>query len=497
MSPDANKPLDMARVKIDPLVALSVPAVLARRRRALAFARVEGKVLVACANPEDSALLRAIQRQFREPVELLAADPQALQGALDRTYGDEGGARSSGGARRSGGMRRSGGEGEDAVSLCEDLLRAAVLRQASDVHLDPEREGVRVRFRVDGVLEDYSRLGSEVMASVLSRFKVLSDMDIAERRAPQDGRFSFEYREGKKVELRTATLPTQHGERLTLRLLALETEALTLERLGMDQAQRDEVQTQIHKPHGLFLVTGPTGSGKSTTLYAALRHLVAERPVNVITVEDPIEFDIQGVAQAEVDSGDKASFSRLLRSILRHDPDVLMIGEIRDGESADVALKAALTGHLVFSTLHTNSAPGAVTRLADLGVERFLIAATLRLALAQRLVRRLCESCRTPRALEPAEAEALGIPAGAELQVFEPKGCLYCAGRGYVGRAAVFELLPAGPELAARIVAGDDEGKLLEHMSAAGLPTLVQSARARLEAGTTSVAEALSAVTVW
>lgn len=279
----------------------------------------------------------------------------------------------------------------DAVALCDELLFAALVREASDIHIDPCPENVMVRLRVDGELEKYRTLPSTVLNGLISRFKVLSGMDIAEKRAPQDGGFTHRFgAAAMKIDIRVATLPTKHGERMTLRLLATQTETLTIERLGMMAHDQTIFEQMVSLPHGMILLTGPTGSGKTTTLYAALRKLIAAQVGNIITIEDPIEYAIPGVAQVEVDTADKVSFSRALRSVLRHDPDVVMIGEIRDFETADVAIKASLTGHLVFSTLHTNSAAGVVTRLADMGVQRYLIAATLRLAVSQRLVRKLC-----------------------------------------------------------------------------------------------------------
>ena len=476
--------LDVSQVQVDPRVALVVPAALSRRRGLLAFARIEGEVCVACANPEDVAGQRALRRHFEEPVRFLAAEPLSLEAALARTYGASN-------------TLSAEPKLDDATSLCDELLRAAILRRASDLHIDPRREGVLVRFRCDGVLEDYRTLDTSAFAGLMSRFKVLAGMDIAEKRAPQDGRFSYDYGGSHAVELRAATLPTKWGERLTLRLLALETEALTLERLGLAEEPRARVDRNLDRPHGLILVTGPTGSGKSTTLYAGLRRLIAQRPLNVITVEDPIEFDIDGVAQVEVDSGDRVGFGRALRSMLRHDPDVIMIGEIRDADSAGVAIKAALTGHLVLSTLHTNTAPGAITRLVDMGVERYLVAATLRLVVAQRLAQRLCQRCHSPRPLSAAEAALFGESSAAGATVYEAAGCLHCAGRGVSGRFGLFELLELEPEWTQRVIQGADEADLVRAMREEGVPTLSQAAFRALLAGELSFSAAARAVTTW
>ncbi|MEZ6187118.1 MAG: GspE/PulE family protein [Planctomycetota bacterium] len=487
--------LDLSQVRIDPAIALQVPASLTLRRKVLPFAQVDQRVFVACANPQDAAALRALKRHFKQlEVVVRRAEASSLQAALDRTYGD-GDTRHFARSDTTRVRLAAGAEiDDDAVSRCDELLRAAILRQASDLHIDPERDGVRVRLRVDGQLEDLPRLPLDALAGVISRFKVLSDMDIAEKRAPQDGRFTHRFGAGKVVELRTATLPTQHGERMTLRLLALQTAELTLEKLGLFPEQLALVDAHLKRPHGMFLVTGPTGSGKSTTLYAAVRRLIAMRPLNVITVEDPVEFDMQGAAQVEVDSADKVSFLRALRSILRHDPDVVMIGEVRDRETADVAIKASLTGHLVLSTLHTNSALGAITRLRDMGVEPYLLAACLRLVAAQRLVRQLCRRCAVPRALAPDEAALFGQPQRAGAEVKEPRGCLYCGGRGLVGRLGLFEVVELAGVWRERVAGGYSEPQLLDAMRADGLPTLADNALRRVLAGDTPVSEALAAV---
>jgi len=294
-----------------------------------------------------------------------------------------------------------------------------------------------------------------------------------------------------------ATLPTKYGERMTLRLLALQTEGLTLEHLGMSGGDLKVIERALAQPHGMVLVTGPTGSGKSTTLYASLRRIREQRELNIVTIEDPVEYDIVGVAQVEVDAADKVSFSKALRSVLRHDPDVVMIGEIRDRETADIAIKASLTGHLVLSTLHTNTAPSAITRLADMGVERYLIGATLRLVMAQRLVRRLCGRCRTTSTIAEQTAAALRRPGLVGNVSYEPGGCVYCASRGYTGRVGVFELLEIDEAQARRIAEGADEGELVSAMRERGAPSLADDAVEKLLTGMTSPREVLGAVSAW
>jgi type II secretory ATPase GspE/PulE/Tfp pilus assembly ATPase PilB-like protein len=322
-------------------------------------------------------------------------------------------------------------------------------------------------------------------------------MDIAERRMAQDGRFvQCLGPEQRRIHLRAATLPTTHGERLTLRLLATETEQLTLNRLGMSESALRTFASFTAQKQGMIMLSGPTGSGKSTTLYAALRHRLAHHPGRFITVEDPVEFDIVGVAQIEVDTADKVRFDTVLRNILRSDPDVIMIGEIRDYDSADVAIKAALTGHLVFSSIHTNSAAGVITRLIDMGLQPFQVAATLRLCIAQRLARRLCSKCRKPRKLAAAEAAAIGRPDSAGATVYEPGACDRCNERGYQGRIGLFELLPLDDELARRIVDGADEVQIMRYAREKKIPGLRDDAATKLLGGVTSFDE-IMAVSAW
>ena len=349
----------------------------------------------------------------------------------------------------------------DSVQLVDRILRAGLLLHASDVHLDPAADSVRVRFRIDGALEEVLRIPAAMQNAVTSRLKVLASLDIAERRAPQDGGFSWRMGgagafAASPLDVHMATLPVRHGERVTLRLLETGGKRLGIAELGMSDSDRAAFEAVLRRPHGLVLLTGPTGSGKTTTLYAAIQELMKGEPLNIITVEDPIEYEIPGVAQAEVDSADKVNFAKALKSLLRHDPDVVMIGEIRDSDSLDAAVKAALTGHLVLSTLHTNDAKSSVTRLVDMGLDPNLVPATLRLAVAQRLVRRLCPECRTK-----------GVRG------WEPKGCVACGGRGYWGRIGLFEMY--APETGLSTSIADD-------------------ARAKVEAGITSEAEILRAL---
>ena len=362
----------------------------------------------------------------------------------------------------------------DPVQLVDRILRAGLILHASDVHLDPFADSLRVRFRVDGELEEVLRIPAAMQSAVTSRLKVMASMDIAERRAPQDGGFSWRMGAigavgASPLDIRMATLPVRHGERITLRLLETGGQRLTIDDIGLSVRDRTAVDGVLARPQGLVLLTGPTGSGKTTTLYAFIRELLRGAPRNIITVEDPIEYEIPGVAQAEVDSADKVNFAKALKSILRHDPDVVMIGEIRDAESLDVAVKSALTGHLVLSTLHANSAVGAVTRLRNMGLANHLVSATLRLSIAQRLVRRLCRDCGG-------------------------KGCAACSGRGFRGRIGLFELFRPDAEAARLVADGATEAELLVAARAAGFVSLAEDARAKVASGVTTESEVLKVV---
>jgi type IV pilus assembly protein PilB len=492
--------LDMRAVKIDPVWALRIPPALALRRQVLPFACVEDRVFVACANLEDSAALEAVARFVGKEVQAELADAETLRPLIQRIFGS---LQNTAGSESRPLVRnepKNGAEADtsDIVPICDELLYAALVREASDIHLDPGPECMTVRLRVDGYLEPYRTLPMSLHASLMSRLKVLSALDIAEKRSPQDGGFTHRYGNSQQaVDIRVATLPTKYGERMTLRLLAMQTETLTVEKLGMVPRDQALFERMISLPHGMILLTGPTGSGKTTTLYSALRRLIQAQVGNIITIEDPIEYAIAGVAQVEVDSADKISFGRALRSVLRHDPDVVMIGEIRDHETADVAIKASLTGHLVLSTLHTNSAAGVVTRMQDMGVERYLIGATLRLAVTQRLVRKLCSYCREIRPLTLAEAISLGRSAEVGRSVADAVGCKYCANRGYGGRIGLFEMLPSDEELSRRIALGCSEAELIQYAREQGRGLLIDDAAEKLFSFTTSPKEVLEAVATW
>ncbi|MEM7783176.1 MAG: GspE/PulE family protein [Planctomycetota bacterium] len=484
--------LDIGEVRVDPAWALKIPASLALRRSVLPMCELDGVVHVACCDVDDQTTAQAIRKATGREVKMLETDPAELREVLTRIYG---GISMPAGVVGPGSVRRGDTDPDDAATICDEVLLAAVMRDASDIHFLPDETSFNISLRVDGKLETYRELPKELQGPVTSRIKVLSGLDIAEKRAPQDGRFNTRIGPNRrKLDLRVATLPTRYGERTTMRLLATASTSLTMEKLGMDADGVAKFRNAIGRPHGMILLTGPTGSGKSTSLFVALTELLATRGGNVITVEDPIEYEIKGASQVEVDGTDRVSFHRALRSILRHDPDVVMIGEIRDNETANIAVKASLTGHLVLSTLHTNTAVGVITRLADLGMERFLIAATVRMAIAQRLVRRLCPQCRIPKKMTVQEALSLGRRDLVGKTIYEPDGCVYCAGRGYNGRVAMFEMLAIDQKLAAMIDDGADEPELVKEIRNAGTPGLIDDAIQKLLDGVTSLPEVLTNV---
>ncbi len=469
--------INLDEVRIDPAIALRVPESLAMRRRALAFGEDDAGVYAACLDPEDAVTVEALERAVGRKVIALRAVPESLDRALGRVF-----------------IQRDTVVTDETVRLVDDIMNSALLEGASDIHIEPSADGARVRYRVDGTLEAARQIAPDSVPGLVNRLKVLSGMDIAEKRVAQDGRFTYSTGPasgGRAVDVRAAALPTKFGERVTLRLLSKQVETLTLTRLGLLPRDLATFQSAIQAPHGLILLTGPTGSGKTTSLYAALRALDLPR-LNVLTIEDPVEYDIPGVSQVEVDTGDRITFAKALRSALRHDPDVLMIGEIRDLETAEVAVRASLTGHLVVSTLHTNSAVSAVTRLADMGLPRYLIANTLRLAMAQRLVRRLCKHCVRERPLGASEAAALGDRSFQGRMVGEAVGCAFCKRSGYAGRIGLFETFAPGPEAAAAITDGMSEKELFRISGNAR--TLRDDAIEKVFARITPPTEAIEAV---
>jgi general secretion pathway protein E len=373
------------------------------------------------------------------------------------------------------------------IRMINALLTQAVRQQASDIHIEPYENYSVVRLRRDGVLVEVARPHRALHAAMASRIKIMASLDIAEKRLPQDGRIGVRLA-GRQIDVRVSTLPTSHGERIVLRLLDKDATQFGLDALGMAAETGRAFDHLLAQPHGILLVTGPTGSGKTTTLYAALRTLDGHTR-NIVTVEDPVEYDLPGVGQIQVNARVELTFARALRSILRQDPDVIMIGEIRDLETAQIAVQASLTGHMVLATLHTNDAPSAVTRLIDMGVEPFLLASTLRGVLAQRLVRKLCPSCRTPYPASASDKTVIGEDCPDTL--WRPTGCAACGNTGYAGRTGVYELMTVNETVQGLVHDQASEAQLREAGHATGLRSLRDDGMRLLSEGITSAEELL------
>ena len=374
-----------------------------------------------------------------------------------------------------------------AVKFVNELLELAVKQNASDVHIEPLEEVTRVRLRIDGLLYTAVEVPRSSHSAIVSRIKIICGMDIAEKRLPQDGRVEVEVG-GSKIDLRVSTLPVINGEKVVIRLLGKSQKLLELEALHFSQSNLKTYKQLINSPHGMILLTGPTGSGKSTTLYATLQELNSETK-NIITIEDPVERTLEGINQIAVNNKAGLTFATGLRSIVRQDPNIIMVGEVRDGETAKIAVQAALTGHLVFSTLHTNNAIGAVTRLVDIGIEPFLLAAALRGVVAQRLVRTICPHCKEQYLAERLELVAIGCQENEQLVLYKGRGCENCNYTGYKGRVAVQEVLQIKEELQNLITRGAEEGKLLEVAKGNGFISLREDCLTKVLAGLTTVEE--------
>ena len=464
---------------------------------------VEGSVVtVAAADPTNPLLLDDLRQTLGLTVKLCVATAPAILEAIERAYGANTALQKIVEGMGSAGAEGDGGQEEDVnhlrdmafeapvVRLVNLLIEEALVADASDIHIEPFEDTLRVRYRIDGLLYDQEAPPRRLQAALTSRIKIMAEMNIAERRLPQDGRIRVTASGGRRVDIRVSTVPTIHGESIVMRLLDRSSVFLPFDRLGFSSGTARAFNTLIRRPHGILLVTGPTGSGKTTTLYAALDKI--NRPdLKIITVEDPVEYQLKGVNQIPVKPKIGLSFAAGLRHIVRQDPDVIMVGEIRDLETAEIAIQAALTGHLVFSTLHTNDAPSAVTRLQDMGCEPYLLSSVLNGVLAQRLVRRICQACRAPHHPDPAELLAIGVADVTGAELFRGKGCDDCRGTGYRGRSGIYELFGITEEVRSLIVRKASAGEIRRHAVENGMVTLREDGWARVCAGLTTVEEIL------
>ncbi len=382
---------------------------------------------------------------------------------------------------------RSGEEDASVIGLVHRIIAEAVERGASDIHLEPYEFEMKVRYRVDGVLLEIANVPAKVVATIISRVKILADLDIAERRLPQDGRVSIEF-DGKRIDVRVVTLPTAHGESVVMRILDQSNVQIRLDQLGMLPQARERFTQAFSQAHGAVLVTGPTGSGKSTSLYAALNQLNTVEK-NIITIEDPVEYQMEGISQVQVNPKAGLSFAAGLRAMMRADPDIIMVGEIRDRETAQIAIEASLTGHLVLSTLHTNDAPTAITRLIEMGIEPFLVGSAIDAVVAQRLARRLCDECKR-RIVIPAEVmRGNGFAVELDVEAFEPGGCVRCGGTGYKGRVGLYEVMTISETVRQMAVARETADAIAHEAVREGMMRLREDGIEKVRAGVTSIAE--------
>jgi general secretion pathway protein E/type IV pilus assembly protein PilB len=452
--------------------------------------------MVAIADPLNFDTLDSLHHLLQRDLEFVCATPDSIKEALRKYYGvDEEIAED---VQITGEAATLGAEGEvgDApiIKMVTMMLLEAHNMRASDIHLEPLEKRFRVRFRIDGVLVEMNNPPKKLQTAIISRLKIMTGtMSIAEKRVPQDGRIQVKMGKGKQIDLRVSTIPTNHGESVVMRILDKSSLTLGLPQLGFLSDDQERFEQLLTLPDGILLVTGPTGSGKTTTLYACLNY-INKPDKKLITVEDPVEYQMSGINQVQVNTDIGMTFPAALRSILRQAPNIIMIGEIRDAETANIAINASLTGHLVFSTLHTNDAPGAVARLVDIGVQPFLVSSAVRAIMAQRLVRKICTNCRQPAELTESEISALGLDASqlADSQVSSGAGCDACKHRGYKGRAGIFEIFLIDDEVRHMVNNKATTLELRKRAREMGMRTLREDGIRKVLAGMTSAEEVIS-----
>jgi type IV pilus assembly protein PilB len=486
--------LETPKAKIPADIVAAIPKELAIEFQVMPVAKKAGILLVAMDDPERAGGLD--QLRFRAGVEAQAVltTPEGLRRALEEYYGAAGPPRASAEEAGATGGGDIDGEEGPVVRLVEAIIADALRSRASDIHVEPFGTKVRVRYRIDGYCQEVEGPPKNLQGPLLSRIKLMARMDIAEKRKPQDGRIVITV-DNREIDLRVSVLPAYHGEAIVMRILDKERGLVTLQELGFDGEDHQRFSRLIKRPNGLFLVTGPTGSGKTTSLYAALREL--NRPdVKILTAEDPVEYYLSGINQCPVRAGIGLTFARILRSMLRQAPNIILVGEIRDIETAEIAIQASLTGHLVFSTLHTNDAPSALTRLIDMGVKPFLVSTAVMAIMAQRLVRKLCSHCRAPMVPTPTEMRAVGLqPSMLEGKtLYKAVGCPECRSTGYRGRVGIFELFEMDPRMRELCFKGAGTLKLREQARlSGGLVSLQEDGIRKVLNGTTTIDEILAA----
>jgi type IV pilus assembly protein PilB len=508
--------IDLAKHKPEPSALNVVPAHVARKHNALPVKKDGTKLWVAMVDPRNVVAVDDIRMVSRCQVAPLAAVPTDLEDAINAAYGKSdsnavtsapsqalsppaGGGQSLASIINEIGPGARGGEDDDVeenkaaseqapiIRMANAVLVQAIESGASDIHIEPDSRNVRIRCRIDGVLHEIMKVPNHIKGPLISRYKIMSDMNIAERRVPQDGRIPLKHG-GKDYDMRVSCLPSMFGEKIVMRILDKGSVLLGLNKLGFAPDVQAKVEELTVQPNGMFLVTGPTGSGKTTTLYSVL-HKVNSIEKNIITVEDPVEYQLGGLTQVQINKKAGLNFSNALRSFLRQDPDIIMVGEMRDLETAEIAIEAALTGHLVLSTLHTNDACSATMRLADMGVEPFLIAATVVGVLAQRLARRICTNCKEPYTTSSEELMKFGFnpdDLSADVTLYRGKGCDVCRGSGYKGRLGIYELMTMNNEIAELVVRRAPLADIKDAAKANGMKEMKEDGLAKILSGQTT-----------
>ena len=489
--------VDLSAFSIDMGAANLISVKSARRHGALPIAYVdESTLLLAMADPTNVLALDDVQMATGLNCAVAVApyaDIDALitkLGTMQNTVADaiaEGEEDDAQPAATEITDIRASAEDGPVIKLVNSILGQAVAEGASDIHFEPEEGEMRIRFRVDGVLQETARVPKRMVAGVISRIKIMSELDIAEKRVPQDGRVTVRI-EDRRIDLRVTTLPTQGGEGASVRILDEAGALRSLDDLGMEGEARRRFEVSFRKPYGAVLVTGPTGAGKSTTLYAALQE-INQVDRHILTIEDPVEYRLSGVNQIGVNRKAGLTFATGLRSVLRADPDVIMVGEVRDAETARIGIEAALTGHMVLTTLHTNDAPGAITRLQEMGIESFLTSSALECVVAQRLARTLCAHCKKRAVVSRAALEEAGFRVGTDLEVYEPVGCSRCHGSGYRGRLGIYSVMVLSERIKEMVVNLAPEAEVAAAALEEGMLTLRQAGMEKVRSGTTSVQE--------
>ncbi|AIE83993.1 GspE/PulE family protein [Fimbriimonas ginsengisoli] len=490
---------DLSEQRIEEEIAHIIPEPLCTSRRVIAFRVVKGRVHVAMADPLNLSIVDEIRGAIDQPVVPYLAFPGDVEEAIRRAYGknkahavlEEIRDDSSGIAPQET-IEQLIGMAEDApiVRLVHSIVTGAVAAGASDVHLEPQEDCIRVRYRIDGLLYEQMLLPPHVLAATMSRLKIMSNLDIAEKRRPQDGRFAMREDSGREFDVRLSLMPTVYGEKACMRLLEKKGRGGNMDKLGFLPDQKELMEKLIRRPHGVILVTGPTGSGKSTTLYSALQ-TINDPGININTVEDPVEYKLYGINQLQVNPRIGVTFAAGLRTLVRQDPDVILVGEIRDAETAEISVQAALTGHLVLSTLHTNDAPGALVRLQNMGVEPFLISSAVIGVVGQRLLRTTCSGCKEIQTLEQELKLTLGLDPDKEYEIARGTGCRRCGGRGSIGRTAIYEIMKMTDPLRNAVLRGASGAEISALAVTEGMQTMRETALVKMSEHIVSPEEVL------